>query len=105
MSRQLSGLSDVSMSPTVTLSEIRKDSFGSLPKDVLRLLRMKGLNARISMANAKGWRGGSWRAAFDRSMLERSAFHRCEIGRGDLRISLWHTKVRSPKGRVDSARE
>ena len=56
---QLRGLSDVSISHTVVRFESRKDSSGSLPKEVLRLFRMKGLKARISRASAKGWRGGS----------------------------------------------
>ena len=87
ISLQLRGLSDVIMSPKVVFSWIRKDSLGSLPKEVLRLLRMKGLNASISIAREKGWRGGSCRVMFDESMLERIALHRWEMGRGDLRMS------------------
>ena len=54
MNLQLSGLSDVSKSPNVVFSKSKKDSFGSLPNEVLRFLRMKGLKARSSVANAKG---------------------------------------------------
>ena len=105
MNLQVRGLSDVSMSPTVVLFESKKASSGSLPKEVLRLFKMKGLKARISRASAKGWRGGSWRVMFDDRTLVRSALQRCERGRDDRRISLWHTNVRRPKGRVRSVRE
>ena len=87
ISLQLRGLSDVIMSPKVVFSWIRKDSPRSLPKEVLRLLRMKGLNASISMAREKGWRGSSCRVMFDEKILVRSALHRWEIGRDDLRMS------------------
>ena len=52
--RQLSGLSDVKMSPIVVLFKSRKDSLGSFPKEVLRRLRMKGLKASSSDASVKG---------------------------------------------------
>ena len=42
---------------------------------------------------------------FDERMLVRSTLHRCEKGREERRMSLRHTKVRSPNRRDRSVRE
>ena len=88
MNLQLSGLSEVKISPTVVLFVRRKASSGALPKEVLRRFRIKGLKASISIASANGWSGGSSRVRLDWRMLVRSAFHLWEKVRGDFRISL-----------------
>ena len=102
---QLRGLSEIRMSPTVVLFVRRNASSRSFPKEVLRRLRMNGLKARVSFANAKGWRGGSRRERFDIKMLVRSDFHLRGKGRQDLSMSLWHTNVRNPNGRERIERE
>ena len=76
------------MSPIVVLFVNKKASSGSFPNEVVRRLRMKGLNARVSVASAKGWRGGSWGERVDDRILARSDFHLRGNGREDFSMSL-----------------